>query len=203
MIRKKENRPEAADHVRSKTRNQRRIDFLRSTGKSNISGRAPLLPVHSSPCRLHRWDRSGFDPRKVGSPAPGPTPAVGTTKHSMASTNQRRLGYAPRSPTSPSYECCGNQLSEDGNPIRPACAPQRPNEQVFLEQNPCPARVKLAFQNHMVLATCQQPWQGKYLEPSPRVLSQAGRPHPLFQIEPNRSRSLGSTCIASRGHKTT
>ena len=31
MIRKKENRPEAPDHVRSKTRNQHWIDFLRST----------------------------------------------------------------------------------------------------------------------------------------------------------------------------
>ena len=31
VIRKKENRPEAADHVRSKTRNQHWIDFLRST----------------------------------------------------------------------------------------------------------------------------------------------------------------------------
>ena len=33
VIRKKENRPETADHGRSKTRNQRRIDFLRSTGR--------------------------------------------------------------------------------------------------------------------------------------------------------------------------
>ena len=32
VIRKKENRPEAADHGRSKTRNQHWIDFLRSTG---------------------------------------------------------------------------------------------------------------------------------------------------------------------------
>ena len=32
VIRKKENRPEAADHIRSKTRNQHWIDFLRSTG---------------------------------------------------------------------------------------------------------------------------------------------------------------------------
>ena len=31
VIRKKEDRPEAADHSRSKTHNQRRIDFLRST----------------------------------------------------------------------------------------------------------------------------------------------------------------------------
>ena len=34
VIRKKEDRPEAAEHSRSKTRNQRRIDFLRSTGRS-------------------------------------------------------------------------------------------------------------------------------------------------------------------------
>ena len=34
VIRKKENRPEAADHVRSKTRNQRRIDYLQSTSVS-------------------------------------------------------------------------------------------------------------------------------------------------------------------------
>ena len=32
MTRKKENRPEAADYGRSNPRNQRRIDFLRSTG---------------------------------------------------------------------------------------------------------------------------------------------------------------------------
>ena len=32
VIRKKENRPEAADYGRSNPRNQRRIDFLRSTG---------------------------------------------------------------------------------------------------------------------------------------------------------------------------
>ena len=32
VIREKENRPEAADHVRSKTRNQHWIDFLRTTG---------------------------------------------------------------------------------------------------------------------------------------------------------------------------
>ena len=32
VIRKKEERPEAADHSKSKTRNQRWIDFLRSTG---------------------------------------------------------------------------------------------------------------------------------------------------------------------------
>ena len=32
VIRKKETRPEAADYGRSKLRNQRRIDFLRSTG---------------------------------------------------------------------------------------------------------------------------------------------------------------------------
>ena len=31
VIRKKENRPEAADYGRSNPRNQRRIDFLRST----------------------------------------------------------------------------------------------------------------------------------------------------------------------------
>ena len=31
VIRKKENRPEAADYGRSNLRNQRRIDFLRST----------------------------------------------------------------------------------------------------------------------------------------------------------------------------
>ena len=31
VIRKKEERPEAADHSKSKTRNQRLIDFLRST----------------------------------------------------------------------------------------------------------------------------------------------------------------------------
>ena len=34
MIRKKEDRLEAADHSRSKTRNQRWIDFLRSTSKN-------------------------------------------------------------------------------------------------------------------------------------------------------------------------
>ena len=37
MIRKKENRPEAADHVRSKTRNQHWTDFLRSTGFKDAS----------------------------------------------------------------------------------------------------------------------------------------------------------------------
>ena len=31
VIRKKEDRPEADEHSRSKTRNQRRIDLLRST----------------------------------------------------------------------------------------------------------------------------------------------------------------------------
>ena len=35
VIRKKETRPEAADYGRSKLRNQRRIDFLRSTGAGN------------------------------------------------------------------------------------------------------------------------------------------------------------------------
>ena len=34
MIRKKENRPEAADYGRSNLRNQRRIDFLRSTART-------------------------------------------------------------------------------------------------------------------------------------------------------------------------
>ena len=34
VIRKKEDRPEAADHGGSKTRNQRWIDFLRSTGNN-------------------------------------------------------------------------------------------------------------------------------------------------------------------------
>ena len=33
VIRKKENRPEAADYGRSNPRNQRRLDFLRSTGR--------------------------------------------------------------------------------------------------------------------------------------------------------------------------
>ncbi len=32
VLRKKEDWPEAAEHSRSRTRNQRRIDFLRSTG---------------------------------------------------------------------------------------------------------------------------------------------------------------------------
>ena len=36
VTRKKEDRPEAAEHSRSKTRNQRRIDFLRSTAASGI-----------------------------------------------------------------------------------------------------------------------------------------------------------------------
>ena len=35
VIRKKEDRSEAAEHSRSKTRNQRRIDFLRSTTSPN------------------------------------------------------------------------------------------------------------------------------------------------------------------------
>ena len=39
VIREKEDRPEAADHSRSKMRNQRWIDFLRSTG--------------TFPCSLH------------------------------------------------------------------------------------------------------------------------------------------------------
>ena len=39
VIRKKENRPEAADHVKSKTRNQRWIDFLRSTISRSVSYR--------------------------------------------------------------------------------------------------------------------------------------------------------------------
>ena len=40
MIRKKENRPEAADHGGSKTRNQHWIDFLRSTGNYLAIGQA-------------------------------------------------------------------------------------------------------------------------------------------------------------------
>ena len=46
VIRKKETRPEAADYGRSKLRNQRRIDFLRSTGgwKRTYGAASEALP---------------------------------------------------------------------------------------------------------------------------------------------------------------
>ena len=43
MIRRKEDRPEAAEHSRPKTRNQRRIDFLRSTARTGLISKPEVI----------------------------------------------------------------------------------------------------------------------------------------------------------------
>ena len=57
VIRKREDRPEAADHSRSKARNQRCIDFLRSTGPAFSENRQSILtcdPQKRNPARSSR-----------------------------------------------------------------------------------------------------------------------------------------------------
>ena len=59
VIRKKEDRPEAADHVRSKTRNQHWIDFLRSTRDESTNQRRNHAGMVRADRRLIKFGARG------------------------------------------------------------------------------------------------------------------------------------------------
>ena len=104
MTRKKENRLEATEHSKSKTRNQRRIDFLRSTPTgtiihAEISGHREddWRAAQSVWERMHRCTRDPFEDLRRGAPRrQGENQTIPVGSRAGAVLRRRSLSVSPR-----------------------------------------------------------------------------------------------------------